>query len=264
MQSHLHTCSTGPPAATPTHTAGLVRVLCVDNRGLLAENCSQLCSYLPGVESTWLLVASPAQEACWHWANQGGALAVNNRLSCRQHKATNKPSQEDLPWSAAAAVRCSVSVPQLHAHSPVALLRHAAVRVAIPPPQELLQAPQLLSCQRTGCMQAAWPAWQTLWRCAVRRTSLRVAPPPLLSLTSSRLLSGTATLPNATGVCCCRAAKELLQAMSDQSDALQSWQHWPAANGCLQSTHSSEEALHSCIARQKLHTLCGARAAASP
>lgn len=256
-------CSTGPPAATPTHTAGLVHVLCVDNRGLLAGNCSQLCSYLPGVEGTWLLVASPAQEAGWHWANRGGALAVNNRLSCRQHKASNNPSQaEGRPWSAAAAVcRCSVSVPQLHAHSPVALLRHAAVRVAIPPPQELLQAPQLLSCQRTGCMQVAWPAWQTLWRCADRRTSLRVAPPPLLLLTISWLLSGTTALPNATGVCCCRAAKELLQAMSDQSDPLQSWQHWPAASGCLQSTHSSEEAER--FARQKLHTLCGAGAAAS-
>jgi hypothetical protein len=47
----------------------------------------------------------------------------------------------------------------------------------------------------------------------------------LLLLTSNRLLSGTTALPRATGVCCCRASKELLQARSDQSDALQSWQH---------------------------------------
>lgn len=109
-------------------------------------------------------------------------------------------------------------------HQPVDTSTHTAVLLVIPPPQLLLQADQLPSCQRTAWLQAAASPLQALPNDKARNTSLKLLLlGELLAARANEDASRSVTAsPKRTGACCCSAVALLLQGMSDQSVALQS------------------------------------------
>jgi hypothetical protein len=107
-------------------------------------------------------------------------------------------------------------------HPPVDTSIHTVVLLAVPPPQLLLQADQLPSCQRTAWLHAAPSLLQALPKCDARNMSLKLLlSGELLAASTIEDVSRFVTAsPNRT--CFCNAVTLLLQGMSDQSVALHS------------------------------------------
>lgn len=117
-----------------------------------------------------------------------------------------------------------------HTHTPVAMLVHVAVLVAVPPPQLLLHAAQPVSFHWTGWLQLVWLCSHKLPGSVDSSTPFSDA-----AGVPGVMLRGATASPKVTAVRCCRMRRSLLQGTSAQSLALHSWQHWPAGRGCLQA-----------------------------
>lgn len=113
--------------------------------------------------------------------------------------------------------------------APVCVLTQLAVRVLRPPPQVLLQLPQLLSCHLTSAPQMC-PDSQTLGSMSLCKTS----PRELLAAMPAGCNTVTADPADRSSV-----TTLLLHGMFDQSVALQRVQHWLSGCGCLQGPHTA-------------------------
>lgn len=133
---------------------------------------------------------------------------------------TNHCCNCQLQRSAQRAVQCQASP----MYPPVDTSTHTAALLAVPPPQLLLQADQLSSCQRTAWLQAAPSLLQALPKFDARNMPLKLLlSGELLAASTKEDASRFVTAsPKRKGACCCSIVVLLLQGMLAQSVALQS------------------------------------------